>query len=98
MDMVANQVFEKVEPDGYMALHRSGQRLRVAVYNVGNHQPMRNLDPRDLDSLVCVRGMVTRVSGVLPEMAAAFFRCTKCNHSEMVPVRQQRRPTLSPKS
>ena len=42
---------------------------------------MRDLNPTDIDAMVSIRGMVTRVSGIIPDLKTAFFKCLVCGHS-----------------
>lgn len=39
---------------------------------------MRNLTPKEINRLVCIRGIVIRCSEIYPEMKTALFRCTNC--------------------
>jgi len=39
---------------------------------------MRQLNPCDLETLISVKGMVTRCSGIIPEMLEAVFICQSC--------------------
>jgi len=54
--------------------------LKMCLYNVppedGNS--LRGLSPKEIDHLVSIRGMVTRVSQRIPEMAVATFQCRSC--------------------
>jgi hypothetical protein len=43
---------------------------------------IRDLDPINLDTLVAVRGMVTRTGTIIPDLRVADFRCELC-HGEM---------------
>jgi len=45
-------------------------------YNVGKSVNMRELDPADLDKLVSIKGLVTRVTGVTPDMREGRFLIT----------------------
>eukprot|EP01064_Diplonema_japonicum_P025662 TRINITY_DN37080_c0_g1_i1.p1 TRINITY_DN37080_c0_g1~~TRINITY_DN37080_c0_g1_i1.p1 ORF type:complete len:871 (+),score=199.24 TRINITY_DN37080_c0_g1_i1:202-2613(+) len=45
---------------------------------------LRGLTVEDLGNVVCVNGMVVRVSKILPEMKVALFECRECFHKEMV--------------
>lgn len=58
----------------------------VRPFNLAETVPLRELGPDDIDQLVAVCGMVVRTSSVLPNMRAAFFRCTVCGHTEQVDV------------
>jgi len=41
-----------------------------------NKKSMRSLDPEDIECLISVTGIVTRVSDLLPDMMTAFYECT----------------------
>ncbi|KAG6015410.1 hypothetical protein E4U54_003525 [Claviceps lovelessii] len=49
----------------------------------GLDQPtnLRDLNPSDMDRLICIKGLVIRTTPVIPDMKDAFFRCNVCNHS-----------------
>ena len=40
---------------------------------------MRLLNPEDIDKLICIKGLIIRVSNILPDMRIAYFCCTRCN-------------------
>jgi hypothetical protein len=40
---------------------------------------IRDLDPLNLDTLVAVKGMVTRTGTIIPDLRVADFRCDVCN-------------------
>ncbi|ETK86646.1 hypothetical protein F441_08894 [Phytophthora nicotianae CJ01A1] len=58
--------------------------LQVRPFNLRELSPMRHLNPADIDQLVCLKGMVTRCSGVLPDLKEAFFRCAMCHATTQV--------------
>ncbi|CAI2162770.1 12474_t:CDS:10 [Funneliformis geosporum] len=60
--------------------------LRVRPYNLGISKNMRELNPADIDQLVCIKGLLIRSSPILPEMAVAFFRCSICDKSVEIEV------------
>lgn len=37
----------------------------------------------DIDSLVSLKGIVIRVSSIIPEMKEAYFSCVVCQHNEI---------------
>ena len=43
-------------------------------------------DPQDIDQMVAVRGMITRTSGVIPDIKMGFFRCTACGNTVEVMI------------
>lgn len=53
----------------------------VQLFQLDEVAPMRALNPRNIDQLVAVRGMVIRASPIIPEMKQAFHRCIMCKHS-----------------
>ncbi|KAI9922300.1 hypothetical protein PsorP6_001218 [Peronosclerospora sorghi] len=58
--------------------------LQVRPFNLRDLSPLRHLNPSDIDQLVCLKGMVTRCSGVLPDLKEAFFRCAICHATAQV--------------
>lgn len=44
--------------------------FNIRPFNLDSVKPMRDLDPKDIDRLVSVRGMVSRISQVIPDMKA----------------------------
>ncbi|WFD30839.1 DNA helicase [Malassezia sp. CBS 17886] len=47
---------------------------------------IRALDPSDIDKLTTVRGLVIRVTPIIPDMKQAFFRCLVCSHTVTVEI------------
>ncbi|KAL4402496.1 MCM DNA helicase complex subunit [Malassezia pachydermatis] len=47
---------------------------------------MRDLNPSDIDKLTTIRGLVIRVTPIIPDMKLAFFRCLVCNHTVTVEI------------
>jgi len=43
---------------------------------------IRELDPKHIDKLISLKGIVIRVSDTVPEMKEGFFRCIKCFKEE----------------
>eukprot|EP01034_Spumella_vulgaris_P029541 gene29539-36607_t len=74
MDGVMQQCFNENfgEPEG-------GKRLQVRTYNLDKQSRMRDLDPNDIDKLMSIKGMVIRVSSIIPDLKQAFFRCFCCH-------------------
>ena len=52
----------------------------------GKSTNMRDLNPSDIDKLTVVRGLVIRVSSIIPDMKVAFFRCSVCHHTVQVEI------------
>ncbi|KAK9788975.1 putative DNA helicase [Seiridium cardinale] len=68
-------------------------------YNLDEVTNMRDLNPSDMDKLICIKGLVIRTTPVIPDMRQAFFRCNVCNHSLLVGLDRGkiREPTACPR-
>jgi DNA replication licensing factor MCM4 len=60
--------------------------VRTRVFNLRDPKRMRQLDPVDIDTLISIRGMVTRTSEIIPDMRRGHFRCAACGFSLDVEV------------
>ncbi|CAH0049619.1 unnamed protein product [Clonostachys solani] len=71
----------------------------VRPYGLDKSTNMRELNPSDMDRLVCVKGLVIRATPVIPDMKEAFFRCNVCNHSITISIERGkiREPTECPR-
>lgn len=47
--------------------------IQTRPYNMRNVYHIRGLDPVNIDKLVCLKGIIIRVSSVMPDMQAAFY-------------------------
>ncbi|KAI5474679.1 cell division control protein Cdc54 [Pseudohyphozyma bogoriensis] len=47
---------------------------------------MRDLNPQDIDKIVCIKGLVIRATPIIPDMKLAFFRCLSCSHTVSVEI------------
>lgn len=65
-------------------------KIQVRLFNLRTIKHMRGLDPQDIDQLVTIRGMVTRVSEVIPDIKVGFFRCIICHATLQVPIENGR--------
>ncbi|KEY64939.1 hypothetical protein S7711_08938 [Stachybotrys chartarum IBT 7711] len=61
---------------------------------------LRDLNPSDMDRLICIKGLVIRTTPVIPDMQDAFFRCNVCSHSVNVGLDRGkiREPTECPRA
>ena len=51
---------------------------------------MRELDPKDIDSLVSVKGLIIRNTNIIPDLKQAHFMCTICSYCVNVPIEKGR--------
>ncbi|KAK5078461.1 MCM DNA helicase complex subunit [Lithohypha guttulata] len=62
------------------------RNYKVLPFGLEKTVNMRDLDPTDIDKLICVKGLVIRTTPVIPDMKEAFFRCSVCNHAVLVSI------------
>lgn len=84
MDYTLMELYMEKFADADVQLAQS--ELRVCPYNLSRSINMRELNPTDIDKLVCVRGMMIRSSAVIPDMERAFFRCLHCDWTTTVGI------------
>ena len=82
MDLVVHQEYTTLF--GQDALQNT--RIQVRTFNLLETKTMRDLNPQDIDQMVSVKGMITRTSGVIPDIKMGFFRCTACNNTVEVMI------------
>eukprot|EP01059_Diplonema_ambulator_P012794 TRINITY_DN2325_c1_g1_i4.p1 TRINITY_DN2325_c1_g1~~TRINITY_DN2325_c1_g1_i4.p1 ORF type:complete len:838 (+),score=146.15 TRINITY_DN2325_c1_g1_i4:42-2555(+) len=79
----ANKTFQKVVQ--ILDEHDSEiPTITVRLCRMGQVTPLRDLTTKELGNIVCIQGMVVRVTKILPEMKVALFECRECFHKEMV--------------
>nr|WCZ58450.1 DNA replication licensing factor MCM4 [Andalucia godoyi] len=88
MDNVLVQVYREFVSSGPHADAEEDETGEEVVFlcrpsNLGLVKTIRDLNPEDVDRLICVRGMVTRVAPVCPDLKSAYFQCTSpgCGYS-----------------
>lgn len=81
MDMVVNEYFTELYPE---TVDSSNDPIQVRPFNTGRVVNMRELDPSDLDKLITIKGLIIRVSNIIPDMRVAYFVCSSCGHSMTV--------------
>ncbi|KYK57702.1 cell division control protein 54 [Drechmeria coniospora] len=71
----------------------------VRPFGLEKSTNLRDLNPTDMDRLICIKGLVIRTTPVIPDMKDAFFRCNVCNHSVNVGLDRGkiREPTECPR-
>lgn len=75
------------------------QTYMTRPYGLDEVINLRNLNPSDMDKLICIKGLVIRTTPVIPDMKQAFFRCSVCSHSLLVGLDRGkiREPTECPR-
>ncbi|ORY76778.1 MCM-domain-containing protein [Neocallimastix californiae] len=58
----------------------------VRPYNIGKSVNMRDLNPSDIDQLVTIKGLLIRVTPIIPDLQTAFFSCSNCDYSMTVDI------------
>ncbi|KAL9051774.1 MAG: hypothetical protein Q9162_005826 [Coniocarpon cinnabarinum] len=72
---------------------------RVRPFNLDSSINLRDLNPKDIDTVVSVKGLVIRTTPVIPDMKDAFFQCSVCNHTTIAEIYRGRiaEPTECPR-
>ena len=52
--------------------------FRVRLFNMDKKSSMRDLSTDNIEGLVCLEGMITRVGDLIPDLRIASFQCTHC--------------------
>jgi len=56
-------------------------KVQILLQNVGNEKEIRDLAPPDIDTVVEVVGIVTKTSGIIPDITKAAYVCRKCKNT-----------------
>ena len=72
---------------------------RVRPFNLDATINLRDLNPKDIDTVVAVKGLVIRTTPVIPDMKDAFFQCSVCGHTTIAEIYRGRiaEPTECPR-
>ena len=62
----------------------------VKLNNLNNYRNIRDLTPTDIDTCITIRGIVVRVSEIVPDLKIAFFQCSVCSKGENVSLDKAR--------
>jgi DNA replication licensing factor MCM4 len=49
--------------------------IQIRPFNMRDQETIRKLDPKHIDKLITIKGIVIRTSEVIPEMKEAVFEC-----------------------
>lgn len=80
--MVESEALDPAEE--LMALE--SRQYRVRPYGLPAKKGLRELNPKDIDKLVTIKGLVLRATPVIPDMGDAFFKCAVCGHSVVAEI------------
>ena len=73
------------------AQEQGRKAVQVRTFNlVGNLSRMRDLDPKNIDQLLSIKGMVIRCSPIIPDLKMAFFRCFVCQYDKDIMINMGR--------
>lgn len=92
-DSVVSKIFKENHPDEAEAIkerRRSDLQVRTLNLQQQHVQSMRDLNPKDISTMIAVRGMVIRASNIIPDIQRAMYRCSKCNAMKDVEIQHGR--------
>ncbi|KAH8602992.1 MCM2/3/5 family-domain-containing protein [Bisporella sp. PMI_857] len=72
---------EELELDLCQEVQRRSYTVRP--FNLDATVNMRDLDPKDVDKIISIKGLVIRTTPIIPDMKEAFFKCQVCGHTVM---------------
>ena len=81
---IFEQVLNEVVQDLCENHSLKAQKLHLRVFNLETKSSMRSLSTDNIEGLVCLQGMITRVGDLLPDLRIATFRCSACGFSLQV--------------
>lgn len=76
----------------YAELHgeETDDRVQIRTSGLREVTQLRDINPSDIDRLIALRGMVIRVSDIIPEMRQATFKCAQCGLIDIVTLERGR--------
>lgn len=78
-DKIVNETFR----DNFVSDHLKpgfDKVILTTFVNLKKVSSIREIDYREINHLICLRGLVIRVSDIYPEMKMPCFRCTACGN------------------
>jgi MCM OB domain/MCM P-loop domain len=80
LETLANQLTRQNELDETPHI----PSVQVRPYNLRKVSNIRSLDPVAMDNLLSIKGMVVRISPIIPDLKVAHFTCTICGNDVQV--------------
>jgi len=68
-DLIINDIFETNWPG------EATKRIQVRTFNLEDRKSMRDLDPDDIGTMICISGMVIRTSNIVPDLKTGMWLC-----------------------
>ena len=83
MDQIASVVYNEIVSNSRMVDENQARSIQVRISNLTHMNRIRDIGPDQIDRLVAIKGIVIRTSEIIPEMRAAYFKCTMCGSVEI---------------
>ena len=83
-DLALKSLFKKffidleTDPSKVQKLTQRRDKLLIGITSLEEISVLRNLTYKDINKLICFKGIVIRCSELQPEMKSAFFKCVNC--------------------
>jgi DNA replication licensing factor MCM4 len=78
-DKVLNEIYrsEILSEDAALAFENN---ILTRCTNLKFKSRMRELNPKDINHLISIQGIIIKTSEIYPDMKDAHFKCTRCSH------------------
>jgi DNA replication licensing factor MCM4 len=83
MDVLIQRELERLARDAQVDYI---PRVQVRPYNLKEVSNLRELDPVNMDTLICCKGMIVRSSSIIPDLKVAHFSCSICGANATVTI------------
>lgn len=96
-----DKVVMKIFKDNFLNSHQKlmfENVIKVQITNLKDVSRIRDLQPKEINQLVLIKGIVIRNSDLYPEMIEAHFKCMRCGRQISVELKEGRidEPTKCP--
>ena len=98
--MIFDGVVQKLYDEYFIANQENGeniemklakkQRLLGSIKSLDASFSLREIDHKQVNRLISIRGIIIRCSEVIPEMSAAIFRCCNCQAEVFLELQNSR--------
>ena len=89
-DRIINELYQKVLAVDITKNLQHDHTIQARIKNLKEQISMRELNPKDINHLITIQGVVTKTSSIFPEMKDALFKCTACSNKSQCVIERGR--------